>query len=290
MKPDSDQPSTNYLRNAKMMLAPFLTAGDKDDEEVDDIFSHMKETGSNAGVRETCRNDLLIREFATALLDRLGTTTEQRRKDKDNIRTKLRTVGRLLKHLNEAKFRPQSLSSYITGKQFIDVVKAVKALSMDSNSPSLAISLGNHLKHIYLLKISLAIQSDDQNMRKEAVDFKELYEAHWNAKVASVSNRRLKLRSLNKEVTMPSTEDLVTLKSFLDEKIQEAMKTENPTYDEWVRLAQMALVKMVLLNKRRISEVDELKLMDYSNRCVGRGVNQDIYESLDVSEKALINR
>jgi len=57
---------------------------------------------------------------------------------------------------------------------------------LECDSTFLAISLGNYLKDIYLLKISLAIRTEDDRMKKEATDFKELYEVHWTAIVSSV--------------------------------------------------------------------------------------------------------
>ena len=60
----------------------------------------MPETQANLGVQNICQNDPLIREFARSILNRLGEEHEQRLKDIDNIRTKVRTLGRLLKELN----------------------------------------------------------------------------------------------------------------------------------------------------------------------------------------------
>ena len=65
-------------------------------------------------------------------------------------------------------------------------------------------------------------------MKAEATDFKPLFEAHWTAKVSSVANFRMKLRAINKPVITPATSDLITLKSFLEQEVQEPDRTSIP--------------------------------------------------------------
>jgi len=61
---------------------------DEEEAEIDEIFDGMKERRDKPGLKNTCEDDQLIREFTMALLDKIGSQEEQRRKDKDNIRTK----------------------------------------------------------------------------------------------------------------------------------------------------------------------------------------------------------
>ncbi|KAJ8320563.1 hypothetical protein KUTeg_002150 [Tegillarca granosa] len=278
----------NYVRNGRMMIEPFITTVTSDFEIV---LNKMKETTQCPGVKEICSGDHLIKQFGQALYDKLGTVSEQRISDPDNIRTKMRAVGRLLSKMNENKPQPLPLSSYITGKGFLTVVNSVKELSIEADAPSLAIRLGNYLKQIALIKNSLGIMSEDDLMKKEASDFKDLFDAHWNSKVSSVANRRQKLRSLNKKIEIPSTSDLMKLKDFLISNINECLKNTKPTYDEWVWMAQLLIVRIVLFNKRRINEVAELKISDYEERVSDTNFEiSEVLDSLDVSERALAKR
>ena len=83
-----------------MLISPWITS-DSDDAEIDEIMFKMKETTMNPGLKIVCQKDRIIKEFCCGLLHKLGTNHEQRRKDKDNIRAKLRAMGRLLISLNE---------------------------------------------------------------------------------------------------------------------------------------------------------------------------------------------
>ena len=104
LKPTT-HPESNLKINAKMLLAPFLDHLNDDEEEaeIDEIFDGMKETRDNPGLKNICEDDQLIREFTRTLLDKIGSQEEQRKKDKDNIRAKVRTVARIVKKLNETK-------------------------------------------------------------------------------------------------------------------------------------------------------------------------------------------
>ena len=191
-----------------MLVSPFINVTDQD-SDIDDIFSKMKETVKFPGLRDICQRDDLIKEFCRGLMHRIGPIGEQRRKDKDNVRTKTRAVARLVSMLNQKHTQVLSLNDYITPRLFMDVVNVVKDVGL--SSPNYALTLGNYLKQLCLLKKSLALQTEDQVRRKEAEDFDILFQAHWNKYVSAVCLRRLKLRSLNKTIELPLTSDLLKL-------------------------------------------------------------------------------
>ncbi|XP_060570745.1 uncharacterized protein LOC132729023 [Ruditapes philippinarum] len=284
--------SANYLRNGRAMLSPFFKREDKDYDQLNELISKMKETEKHPGLKKVCYEDELIREFGIHLLDKLGSEEEQRRKDKDNIRTKMRCVASLLNKLNTKKLLPQPLNNFISAQEFINVVNAVKELSRERNSPQFAVCVGGYLKHICLLKKSLGRRQEDRRKREEAQAFDEEFAAHWNSKVSAVANRTKRLRSLNKKQDIPATEDLVKLKDYLIMRIKQGASNLRPTYAEYVEMTQVVTARVALFNMRRIAEVEELKIADFDMRISGNeaGSNREILESLDVTEKALLQR
>ncbi|RUS79500.1 hypothetical protein EGW08_012732 [Elysia chlorotica] len=277
---------TNFLRNSQMLLSPFLSY-DNEDEEIEDIFLKMKETVKYPGLKTVCQQDSLIKEFCRGLVHKIGTEGEQRRKDKDNIRTKVRAVARLLVGLNERTNQSLSLEEYIKPKTFMLIVNTVKDMGM--HSPNLALTLGHYIKQICQLKKSVALQTEGELKRKEADDFDLLYQAHWNNYVSAVSLRRQKLRSLNKTLELPLTSDLVKLKDFLDSKIESFLSKFHHSYQEWIDAAQALMVRLILFNKRRVSEVEELKSADVIDN-QNSSDSQDIIDQMDVTERALAKR
>ncbi|XP_064630705.1 uncharacterized protein LOC135494501 [Lineus longissimus] len=292
IRPRGEQPETNCLRNARIMLEPFLrtSSTDEESEMIDDLINAMKETKSNPGIRKICFDDPLIREFAASVLSKVGEIEDQRRKDLMNIRQKVRSLGRLLKALNDglgALRKP--LTYFLSARHFKLVVKTVKQLAAESGSPQLAIVLGHYIKQANLLKISLGMREDSEEMQREARCFKEEYEAHWNNHVASVSVRKQKLLKINKSENIPSTTDLVRLKDWLSTVICKAMQRTNQSNDDLKWLSQLVLTRIVLFNKRRVSEVEELKVSDFLGRKSEKD-NEEILASLDVSERVLAKR
>ena len=236
---------------------------------------------------------MLIREFANAMLERIGSEEDQRRKDQDNARTKVRTVGRLLIKLNEGKPKEEKkdLSSFITGNGFSKIVDSVKDLSKQVNSPHIALRLGHYLKQLILLKTSKSIEMDDDKMEREAQRFKSLYDAHWNQKVSHIANRRVRLRALNKKKELPLTSDLQNLTAFMCEQQKVMISDSVNSYHDWKHLAEILICRVMLFNKRRISRGGRA----YRGRfCHYRGQNDsfdnDLLECMDLSEKALAKR
>lgn len=288
MKPQGAQ-VTNLLREGRSLISPFLQANQAENTDLAKLFGGMKETKANPGLREVCENDPLIQEFAKSQLNRLGTEEEQRRSDLDNIRCKVRTVGRLLQKLNENCVAPMELLSFLNGRKFNDVVTASKSLALATDSPKLALNLGHYIKKCVLLKISMGIQQEVECWQKEGKDFQYLFDAHWTNNVSSVAEKRMRLRKLNKPVVLPLQEDMVALTQWVEQKITDCVKTVSPTRREWTFLAQLILVRIVSFNKRRIAEVEELTIEDFTNRRQ-KGDTADIAQFLDVSELALAQR
>ncbi|KAL4222344.1 hypothetical protein ACF0H5_018382 [Mactra antiquata] len=186
----------------------------------------MKETKENSGLKKICQEDELIRQFGLYHLGRLGPTEEQRLKDQDNIRTKMRTLARLLVRLNEEELFSHPLSHFICPKKIDLVAKTAKELYQDSGSSQLGISLGHYTKQVSLLKSSLCLRRQDYGRKQDAKEFSEMFDAEWKGKVSSVANRSKRLKAMNKS-ELPSAEDLVTLKRFLVEKNKNSNRKEH---------------------------------------------------------------
>lgn len=285
---DPNSIEKNYLRNGEALI---YIKTEEMDADLHNFFLRMKETKNNPGVMDICKSDKLICEFAKSKLERLGDERDKRLKDNDNVRTKVRTLGRLLIQLNknETKEEEKDLSSYITGKYFSKVVDAVKALAASTDSPNIALALGHYLKQVCLLKVSVGIQNDNEKMQNESNQFKALYDAHWNSKVTHIANRRSKLRQINKPAQLPLAQDLVNFNSFLKEKISTCIKEEHPDYQSWRETAQLILTWLTLFNRRRISEVQELTIGDFTLR-QSDDIDIDIKKCLDTTERALAER
>ncbi|KAJ8311543.1 hypothetical protein KUTeg_010898 [Tegillarca granosa] len=282
--------SKNYVRNGRMMLMPFMIHKERETNKLNDLIKKMNETRENPGLKKICFKDGLIRLFGMCLLQRLGTTKERRQKDKDSTSTKMRCVARLLKKLNDKNIVNKPLSNYINAREFDKVVTAVIDLCQES-TPLLAKSLGIYLKQISLLKASLAIHEENDREKLEANDFLEMHAAHWFSRVILVANRTGRLRAINSNDEIPLTEDLVKLQNYVQNQIEKHMKIKTPTYEQYMMMTQLLIVRIAVFNKRIVSEVDELTVADYQKRIRGSEIdNSEIVQSMEFSERALLKR
>ena len=148
----------NYKESGRALLVKFLNIPEVklSNTPYGNLLSTMVDTKHNPGIKEICMKDPLIKLFAESLLDRFGPKGEQRVNDMGHIRGKIRCIARLVKTLNsnDGDKSKHDLEHYICGRRFKQVTDAVKQLTMESNSPAVAISLGHILKRITLLKIS----------------------------------------------------------------------------------------------------------------------------------------
>lgn len=275
---------TNHSRNSKLLLTPYLKEYDHD--EIDQVIMQMKETRKYPGLRQLCSNDTLIKEFGRGLLQRLGLEHEQRRKDKDNIRNKLRSVGRLLIRLNEKTKTNLELSAYIQPAYYQIVTKTVRDIG--NELPHLALSLGHYIKQLCVLKQSLAIQHGESEGKYAAEQFNLLLGAHWNNQVSAVSLRRLKLKTMNKSIELPKKDDMVTLKNFLDTQMAKSLLCFKPNENQWTEACQILMVRILLFNKRRVSEVEEMKISDIED--MNNREDEDALLDMDIADKTLAAR
>lgn len=176
------------------MLTPFHPMEVEEFELLNAIVGRMKETRDNPGLKEICETDEVIREFGLYNIGRLGPVEEQRLKDQENVSTKMRTLARLGKKLNENTVLAKPLSCFICSKEFKHVAKAVKELYQEAGSAQLGISLGNYIKQCSVLKSSTGLDKEDYQMKKEADEFSQQFDAKWKGLVSSVANRSKHLR------------------------------------------------------------------------------------------------
>jgi hypothetical protein len=247
------------------MLEPFLkNNADEEEKRINDLISEMKETSANPGIRNICSRDPLIREFTSSLLDRLGEEDIRRRKDNTNARQKVRTLGRFLSFLNtEAEGIWKPLSFFLSPSKFKFVANCVRKMTKEVDSPQLALVLGHYIRQTNLLKISMGVIQGSEQMQQEGRAFGDFFQAKWNNSVASVALKRQKIRQINQVQKLPTTTDSIRLKlvkEWMSSKIKCCMEKQQLTTEELKWMSQLVMTRIIIFNKRRVSEVEELKV------------------------------
>jgi len=104
---------------------------------------------------------------------------------------------------------------------------------------SSALTLGNLLNKCCSLKSGTAIRQKDDLSLKDVERFASLYKSEFSDSMCCPALSSLKVNSYNKPHRLPSTDDLVKLKQFTEDKMDTLMKElkSSPSYKVWRMLS-----------------------------------------------------
>ena len=144
-----------------------------------------------------------------------------------------------------------------------------------------------------LKKGMAALRSDGEVIAKEDDRFMTLYNADWSDSMSCPASAAQKSNTYNKPDELPSMEDLVKLKQYSENRLEELTKQlqMEPSYPVWRALSETVLTRLVVFNKRRGSEPAKLLLSEYVNRPDWHQTsNRELLENLRPIEKILAKR
>ena len=228
--------------------------------------------GLRSGDIETLiKGDYLIIELAKKWCFKLAHDADQY----NHIRGKLREVARLVLQFREDTGNMRaSLSTLISPKQFLTVVKSVRAVagfervSHEYNTPSLALKLGHTLKKASMIKLNESIMMADAEVaQKEAQNFITLIENKWDEEISCHALRTLYQKKRNNPQLLPLTNDVVTLSTYLQAKTEEhvaQLKSMEDSNKPWTELSKIIMTYLIVFNRRRQGEISKMTMEDYS--------------------------
>lgn len=222
--------------------------------------------------------DKLIRIFARHQIFRKPQTLTW--SETNNVRCKLRFLGRLLKELHRQTATTLLFDQLLKPEHFDAFRSAV--LEIRKENKQAAFTLGPYIRKLCLLNISDAIKLRDKGRRDDSKDFLDLFNAEWTETVSSSTIRMQQDSKLNKKVTLPLASDLDTLTKYIEKE----MKQEQ----SYTRLQKLVMTWLILFNKRRPAEVAGVKIDEYRLSFNNEEDREEIFQNLSVEEKAVAAR
>lgn len=235
------------------------------------------------GLVQTVENDSLIRVFGKHQLLRKGDQLSW--SEKNQIRGKLRFLARLLHQIRSQTQTSCDLSTYLKPQYYDSMVEAV--LEIRKSNKQLALTLGHYIKQVCLLNIGEAIKNGDKVKKSNSEEFLQLFNGSWAATVASSTIRMQQKSRLNKAPNLPTTKDLVTLTTYVKEKLDKQLKSDKTDY---VSLQKLVMTALILYNKRRPAEVADIKVGDFHLSLHNQEDRVEILDSLTPEEKVVAER
>ncbi|XP_067947184.1 uncharacterized protein [Watersipora subatra] len=271
---------TNASQEGYLMLVPHLP---KSTQLETKILLGKKETKENRGLLAIIKKDELIKLFGINQLLRMGENL--RFSDINNICNKLKSLARLLQAVRAESETWHDFMSYYCPKYYDCFVRASTGLSKKSSQ--LGLTLGHYVKQLCHLRIAVAVKASDTDGERSGEQFLKLCMASWTTNVVSAICKRQRLAKLNQVINLPLTADLLKLTKFIDREVSEQLASL--TNRVW--LVKLVISALILFNKRRPMEVQDLKVADYRlSLAADQEQREEITNNLSVEEKLVASR
>ncbi|CAJ1057878.1 uncharacterized protein LOC124050300 [Xyrichtys novacula] len=240
-------------------------------------------------ITDIIKNDKVILDIGQHLLNKGGSSD----KNKQNVREKMRELGRLIKSARRGTTL-NKMEDLINPEKYMETVKAVKltcGYESDTNKfliPSLAIKLGNALVKASKLLKAQGLISNNNELVKNASGFQEVHQEKWNEVISATALRNIREAKWNVPTLMPFTQDVQKMHTYLSQMQDEWHKSlsESPSTRAWMELAKVCLAQIILFNRRREGEVSSMPLSAFLSRD-STDAHEDVDWALSEVEKKL---
>lgn len=253
-----------------------------------DILSKMNEDD----VCHAITKDELILQFGQHTYEKL---CHEKRHHK-LVSCRLREMGRFLIAAKEGDGSITELKDLIKPSNYKIVKEAVRRVAgfdEEKNTflvPSLALKLGMSIKKCAMVLKGVCMEDDNLRTKIPEIDaFIQLFELKWTGDVTRKAHRTLYEHKWNKPKRIPLANDITLLNKFLLKKDKELclLLLNSPTPKIFEELAEVTLCRTLVLNRRRVGEIQYMKLRDFLN-APQSDTSSEIYESLSEAERILV--
>lgn len=232
------------------------------------------------------RNDPLLKAYLSCLLLKDDFCVA--------IANRIRTCARLLLAARRISKTDICMKDLITPKNWDLFINAMKSLGgftetegkTEISTPSLCIKLGYNIKALASVLKGMALRDENDYLVTTANKFIELYSAEWPF-VASRIDAYLKERRDSVPEKLPLIEDLVTLKTYCQERLKlitHDMANKHTNHQCWAEMCKLIIARLLLLNGRRGSEPSKLTIDIWTKAKEGKWVNNEEIESIENKE------
>lgn len=211
-------------------------------------------------ISEVAQKDTLILALGDAWLSK-AFDNKLRRKYYSSFR--MRLAARLLIIIREKLQQPQATMYEVLKPATFDAIAesaldaSVRDNAEELKHPSVSIKLGFDVSRLASLKLALAIKNGRTSDREEVMDFISLVKIQWSSKVAKLARVNLNRHHFDTPKTLPHPSDIKTLTDFLVKEL-DALNLEDHSKDNFRRVANLTLARLITYNRRRCGEVEAL--------------------------------
>ena len=225
----------------------------------------------NDAVKDLVQKDVLIICLGDTWLAK---SIDNKTKRKNIASFRMRLAARLLKVLREEEKEANSdemfMLDFLTPQHFDNIAKAaLLTCSTDENEelahPSTAVKLGFDVARMAQNKLCIGIKAKNKTFKEDAIEFLSLMKHQWSEMVNKQARSLLSARHRVKTVKLPKPDDIKTLNLHVVKEVKKAELTPA----NFRNVAILVQARLLLYNKRRSGELENVSLDDYTRHSQG---------------------
>lgn len=234
-------------------------------EDLHTAFASMRD---NASIR-MARFDWLVVAYGNELCLNYSPHYQQ-----TYIRSKLRASATLLQTSMSISSDIRDLSSLFHVTNCNTVIKSIRIMGKFDvytklfQSPGTASTTVTLINTIGDLLVVESMKADDQEKERNVERFLKLFKREAKTKILKlVANSKAEARR-GKKKNIPTTADVNKLSTFLESERSDCFSqlSQKYTYKKWVALSQLTLASILVFNRRRAGEMQNITVTDFNNR------------------------
>ncbi len=259
----------------------------------DDLCDKIFPTMRNDDCVEVIRYDWVLTAFGNDLCLNYHAHYQQ-----DLIKRHLRAAGKLLvaaRSINDGISDFTSILHVKNCNTIIDAIRIVSGFNTETKtfkSPSTAatsVTLVNKISEVLLVE---SMKSENQQQETNVTRFSTVFQKEARLKLNKIVGVMKEQRLRERDENIPTKADVKRLADYVDSEIDKCffVLSCEYSYENWVYLAQLTMAAIIVFNRRRVGEVQNIKTRDFYRRMII--TDQYVAEQCDdenPSDEALIN-
>ncbi|CAG9764523.1 unnamed protein product [Ceutorhynchus assimilis] len=247
-------------------------------------------------VSKVVMSDILICSYGESQLKR-----HKRVQLATMVSNKLRELGRLLLVLKEMTgchrfldiLKPEFFDNLVTATK---VISGYNEANKNFRAPSLALHMSTRLVQVCDIATKLIIKKhrfleckDPEATLKNIKRLRSLIVGHWNSEISSLALKDLNEKQWEKPKMYPLTSEIMQFQKYVINEAENAcanIEAKRELEVNFRRLTECIMALTLLLNRKRIGEIQFLKKDTYQND-IPSNHQQEIIDSLTENEKIL---
>lgn len=215
------------------------------------------------------------------------------------IRARLRLAGRILYCIREINPDITDYASIFNPKFYDSLVEAIKVVARydpdhnEFNAPATASFAVTQIKQIGLILTTEYIKKEDFEKKTRTDNFLTVLQCDIGISILKLVAETQAKNLRNKKQNIPTTEDVKALAQFLDRerKLYYTKLQLGFDYNTWVKLAELTMASVIVFNRRRTGETQNILKDEFENReCIDEKSNLQGFSALSDEAKAVAKK